>query len=200
MSFPYVHTVQYLQNPDDMVSRYGAFAKAAVLIVTTAMFISVSKEFQPKVHELHLSQQPLSNSGRHIVGVDTRDQNVRKYSCKRRTLRRPIALFSNMVILPHHHSFVIYLDIHLQWERNKSHRRRLFLMSLARQLIGIPEQAHSRAAQISRLEIFRLIAVARRRCVTCDWTRDLKTKFCCRQCVLSTLASFANVVNLNDVF
>ena len=116
-------------------------------------------------------------------GVDTLDQNVRKYSCKRRTLRWPMALFSNMVDIAAYNSFVIHLDVHPQWERRKSHRRRLFLIALARQLIGIPEQTEGQAVQVRRPEAAsRPVAVARRRCASCGWNRDRKTKFRCQKC------------------
>ena len=64
------------------------------------------------------------------AGVDTIDQLVGSYSCKRQTNRCPIALFSNLIDLSALNGFVIYTKINPQWNALKRSKRRLYLEAL----------------------------------------------------------------------
>lgn len=71
-------------------------------------------------------------------GVDTLDQMVHEYMCKRRTNRWPFAFFMNMLDVVGIAGYVIWTNLHSEWNSQKHEKRRLFLVSLAEGLI-IPQ-------------------------------------------------------------
>lgn len=74
-------------------------------------------------------------------GVDTLDQLVGNYTCKRRTNRWPMAVFSAIVDVSACNALVIFLECNENWPHaNKKKRRREFLKQLSHSLIG-PEIA-----------------------------------------------------------
>ena len=135
----------------------------------------------PEVSHVENKPQVILDYNAAKSGVDTMDQNVRKYSCKRRTLRWPMCLFYNILDIAAMNTFVIFRDLHPQWNANKPHRRRLFLILLARQLAKVLED------EIVRLPRDPVQAAAsqrtvhtRKRCHLCGWEKDRKTsKQCC---------------------
>jgi hypothetical protein len=83
--------------------------------------------------------QMILDYNRYKGGVDTLDQVVRAYSCKRRTRRWPMCLFYNLIDMAAYNSFVLFTHCNPTWNSSKSHKRRLFLTMLARELVRIPE-------------------------------------------------------------
>lgn len=72
-------------------------------------------------------------------GVDTLDQMVHAYSCKRKTNRWPAAFFMNLIDVCGVAAYVVWITLHPEWkETRKKTRRRLFLVELAESLI-IPQ-------------------------------------------------------------
>lgn len=69
-------------------------------------------------------------------GVDVLDQLIGTYSCKRRTNRWPMVLFSNMLDISAYNGFVIWTEIYPSWNNNKKYKRRLFLEDLGFALIN----------------------------------------------------------------
>lgn len=65
-------------------------------------------------------------------GVDTSDQMLRTYTCKRMTRRWPIAIFSNMLDISALNAYVIWMLINPGWNAGKSHKRRLFIEELGK--------------------------------------------------------------------
>ena len=113
-------------------------------------------------------------------GVDTLDQVVRAYSCKRRTRRWPMCLFFNMLDIASYNSYVIFISLHPGWNAGKSHRRRLFLIHLARLLINL-EDVPAMPSQVTA-EQSREFLVSRRRCKLCGNQNDRKTRMVCSTC------------------
>lgn len=74
-------------------------------------------------------------------GVDTLDKLVRTYTCKRTTRCWPMALFYNMLDIAAYNSLVIFLYKFLNWNKRKSHKRRIFLLELGQQLIETAEKS-----------------------------------------------------------
>ena len=110
-------------------------------------------------------------------GVDTLDQVVRKYSCKRRTLRWPMALFYNSLDIAAYNSYIVFLHMNPSWNQRKCHRRRLFLIQLARSLAGIPhEELDGILPQLQQLP------KSRGRCRLCGWEKDRKASVYCDSC------------------
>ena len=65
-------------------------------------------------------------------GVDTSDQMLRTYTCKRKTRRWPIAIFSNMLDISALNAYIIWTLINPDWNARKTHKRRLFLEELGK--------------------------------------------------------------------
>lgn len=65
-------------------------------------------------------------------GVDTMDQMLGTYTCKRATRRWPLALFYNMVDIAALASFIIYDELQTT---NLSDKRRSFIKALTIQLV-----------------------------------------------------------------
>ena len=57
------------------------------------------------------------------------------YSCKRMTARWPLVVFYNILDVSAYNSFVLWREIIPSWHQGKSHRRRLFLEELGRELV-----------------------------------------------------------------
>ena len=64
-------------------------------------------------------------------GVDTFDQMIGTYTCKRQTRRWPLIMWYNMLDVAALNAFVVFTDQHPEYESGKSHKRRLFLKELA---------------------------------------------------------------------
>ena len=65
-------------------------------------------------------------------GVDTSDQMLRTYTCKRMTRRWPIAIFSNMLDISALNAYIIWMLINPDWNAKKTHKRRLFIEELGK--------------------------------------------------------------------
>lgn len=71
--------------------------------------------------------------------VDTLDEMVGTYRCKRRVLRWPLALFENMLDISACNALVIFLANNPHWPHaNKKARRRYFLIEVGEALVSVP--------------------------------------------------------------
>jgi hypothetical protein len=70
------------------------------------------------------------------AGVDTIDQMTRTYSCKRKTRRLPLVVFY-MLDISAINAYVIWKALNPNWNSNKSHKRRLYLLHLGKELAGV---------------------------------------------------------------
>ena len=61
-------------------------------------------------------------------GVDAIDQRIGAYTVKSRSKCWHIPVFCNLVDIASYNAFVLYQQCFLNWNKNKSHRRRLFLI------------------------------------------------------------------------
>lgn len=68
-------------------------------------------------------------------GVDTLDQMVETYSTKRKSRRWPMVLFYNILDVSAVNAFIIWSHVNPQWNAKKTHRRRLFLKQLGKDLV-----------------------------------------------------------------
>ncbi|XP_077128955.1 26S proteasome non-ATPase regulatory subunit 14 isoform X1 [Ranitomeya variabilis] len=87
-------------------------------------------------------ERPEENQGDIILdynatkgAVDTLDQAIATYTCKRKTNRWPIILFYNILDISAYNAFVLWREIDPDWNRNKLHKRRLFLEELGKSLV-----------------------------------------------------------------
>lgn len=68
-------------------------------------------------------------------GVDTFDQMVRGYSCKRKSCRWPVALFYNTIDVGAMAAFRLFEDGNPDWHPRTADKRKAFLKELARDLL-----------------------------------------------------------------
>jgi len=112
-------------------------------------------------------------------GVDTLDQVVRCYSVKRKTNRWPFALFCNLVDMAAYNSFVLFTHLHPEYNRQASHRRRVFLVELASQLLPVQAAAVPAAGAVGGGGPMR---PGKRRCHLCARGIDRKVSQQCERC------------------
>lgn len=132
-------------------------------------------------------------------GVDSLDQMVHKYMCKRKTNRWPFAFFMNLLDVSSIASYVIWTNLHPEWNSNKHNKRHLFLISLSESLI-VPHMRRRSARGLSTTTttcISKFVEAeedsgkkrkcesgpnVKRRCYMCAKTKDRKQKQCCEKC------------------
>jgi hypothetical protein len=76
-------------------------------------------------------------------GVDSLDQLVHEYTCKRKTNRWPFAYLMNGLDICGVAAYVIWCSLNPDWNKNKLNKRRIFIMSLAEGLIKAQIQSRS---------------------------------------------------------
>ncbi|KAK7121548.1 hypothetical protein R3I93_022589 [Phoxinus phoxinus] len=69
-------------------------------------------------------------------GVDSLDQMVAAYTCKRKSNRWPMVVFSNMLDVSALNAFVLWSEINPAWNAGKKFRRRIFLEELGKALVS----------------------------------------------------------------
>lgn len=68
--------------------------------------------------------------------VDTLDEMVGTYRCKRKVMRWPLAAFQNMLDISAINAFIIYTELNPMWKyTQKLFRRRLFLIEIGKSLV-----------------------------------------------------------------
>jgi len=63
-------------------------------------------------------------------------QMVASYSCKRKTNRWPMVVFSTILDVSAVNDFVVWREVNPSWERGKNFKRRLFLEELGKALVS----------------------------------------------------------------
>lgn len=69
-------------------------------------------------------------------GVDLADKFVATYTCKRKTNRWPVALFSYMIDTSALNGLIIFSQLFPDWNNDVRHKRRLYLIELGQALIN----------------------------------------------------------------
>ncbi|CAH2009351.1 unnamed protein product [Acanthoscelides obtectus] len=67
--------------------------------------------------------------------VDTLDQLIGTYTCKKKTNRWPMVIFYNMIDTSAYNAFVLWTSINPNWNENKLTKRRLYLEELGKALV-----------------------------------------------------------------
>lgn len=85
-------------------------------------------------------------------GVDTLDKLVSNYSCRRKTNRWPIIVFSNILDISAYNAFVLFIKVNPTWKMNSFHKRRLFIEKLGMTLVTqqIEKRKHLPRARAAR--------------------------------------------------
>ncbi|XP_067248688.1 piggyBac transposable element-derived protein 4-like [Chanodichthys erythropterus] len=128
-------------------------------------------------------------------GVDNLDKMVASYSCKRKTNRWPMVVFSTILDVSAINAFVVWREINPSWERGKSTQRRIFLEQLGKALVSplMERRQHLPRAPASASILKRQWDSSnapgpstepqpkRTRCQVCPRAKDAKTD---KQCVI----------------
>ena len=112
-------------------------------------------------------------------GVDTADQMLRMYTVKRMTRRWPMAIYYNMVDISALNAFIVWMAINPEWEIKATHRRRIFLLQLGKELVGHAELTE---AEPRDQETTDEPAKKRQRCSFCPREKDEKSSVYCNKC------------------
>ncbi|XP_039537932.1 piggyBac transposable element-derived protein 4-like [Pimephales promelas] len=130
-------------------------------------------------------------------GVDNLDKMVACYSCKRKTNRWPMVVFSTILDVSAINAFVVWREVNPSWERGKSIKRRLFLEQLGKALVSPQMERRQRvprtpasAAILKRQQQHSSNEPGpstdplqkRKRCQVCPWAKDTKTDKQCTNC------------------
>lgn len=131
------------------------------------------------------------------AGVDTLDQLVGTYTCKRKTCRWPVALFSRMLDISAYNAFVIWIMINPEWKKNKHFRRRLFLEQLGFDLLVNEKQQRTNQQKIIQQQEkkkTKKINIKRARCHFCpNLSNSTKYNTKCKHCNLFVCKYHSNV-------
>ncbi|XP_054747560.1 piggyBac transposable element-derived protein 4-like [Anastrepha obliqua] len=113
-------------NNNIAMCSYMAKPKKPVIMLSTAHYRQSTdplKGFKP---------DQILDYNKFKAGVDTRDQMLTGYSCKRSTNRWPLSMSYNMLDIVGLASFIIYDELN---PAKQSDKRRSFIIELARQLV-----------------------------------------------------------------
>jgi len=103
------------------------------------------------------------------------DQMIRTYSCKRKTRRWPLVVFY-MLDISAINAYVIWKALNPNWNSNKSHKRRLYLLQLGKELAEVKRQSKR---QLRKQDKLPLNQQKKARCTICPYAKDRKTKTVC---------------------
>ena len=189
-----VHSTEFCFSKESriMLSSYVPKRNKAVIMIS-------SKHYDTGF-EVALPHKPdtIVDYNRTKSGVDTLDQLVKSYSCKRTTNRWPLVIFYYMIDIAAYNASVCFMD------RNPgtytgAQRRRKFLMDLSESLVLPLIQRRSSSTNFhmmhkdtrSKIEVFiprPIISVQaagtnpRRRCGKCPRDLDRKARRICSKC------------------
>ena len=123
---------------------------------------------------------------------------------KRKTNRWPFELFCNLVDLAAYNSFVFFTHVHPEYNRRACHRRRIFLVELATQLLPVQAVAPLAAAlvvpAVDAIGGSGPMRPRKRRCHLCARTVDQKVSQQCERCQSTVCNEHSHRVcaNCND--
>ena len=151
--------------------------------------------FEPKVDTSNEQRKPkvILTYNETKAGVDTMDKMTRTYSCKRKTRRWSLLVFYNMLDISAINANVIWKALNRNWNSNKSHKRRLCLLQLGKELAGVSEEAIQKRVEQTR-ETASEPPRKNVRCTICTSAKDRKTKTACSKCSKNVCQEHSNVM------
>lgn len=177
-----------LKNGRDRYSSFFAFQKDTTLVsyVPKKDKMVTLMSTQHHIDAIHLDRKDKKPD---IIlaynatkgAVDNLDKMTRTYSCKRKTKRWPMALFSNFLDIAAVNAFVVYMSVHPQYNSGKSHKRRIFIEELALSMIKDAVDQHLPPVIVSQ-ETSQSNVLKRKRCNRCPTTSDRKGSQRCSKC------------------
>lgn len=116
---------------DTTVVNYVPKKNKNVVLMSTLHRNKAISDMEKKKPQIILDQNNATKEP-----VDTLDQFVNTYTCKRKTNHWPMIVFYDMVDITAYNAFVLWTSINPGWNENKLTRRRLFLKELGKSLIS----------------------------------------------------------------
>ncbi|XP_070607652.1 piggyBac transposable element-derived protein 4-like, partial [Erythrolamprus reginae] len=184
----------YFSNETSIVSYVPKKNKQVILMSTMHHDDNISGR-PDKKPEMILSYNVTKGA------VDTLDQALSTYTCKRKTNRWPMIMFYNIIDVSAYNSFVLWSDIDPNWNKKRLHKRRLFLEELGMSLIqpylearkyqprceealAIMQatQQHAQEETNPTPSTSSTPSTKRRRCGLCPSSNDNKTNLTCINC------------------
>lgn len=191
---PVESTVFGFQN-DVMLASYVPKKNRAVIL------LSSFHHDDEVVHQNKQKPRIVLDYNKYKSGVDTLDQVVRCYNCRRKSNRWPFLLFCNMLDIAAYNAFILFLHVHPNYQIGASHRRRNFLIELAKSML--PSQSPPVVRTLPPVPSHTVGAIRPGRCQSCPRTRDKKTTHACGVCVASVSAKntcMCDVVRISENF
>ncbi|XP_061747885.1 piggyBac transposable element-derived protein 4-like [Nerophis ophidion] len=191
-----VHSTEFgFNNSLTIVSYVRKKAKAVVLLSTMHHDKVVDENSRKKKTEV------ITFYNKTKGGVDTTDQMVGTYTCKRQTQRWPMVLWYNIIDIATLNSYTFFTAQHPDFKSGITNARRIFLKELSKELVtphmrsrleGCPQlqtpiiEAMERCgvtkAKIQPQERSRQGQPKRKRCQICPSNKDRKVNNSCGKC------------------
>jgi hypothetical protein len=176
------------QNDVTMVSYVPKKSKAVLLLSTfhhDAEVAGENEKYKPKI---------ILDYNKYKAGVDTLDQLVRSYSCRRKCRRWPFTMFCNLLDIAAYNSYILFIALHPNYANRVSHKRRIFLQELAKSLLPPTLEIHP-LAPIQQLPAPGPIRPrGTTRCHVCPRNEDKKTRLVCSNCQKSVCKHHSKIV------
>ena len=139
---------------------------------------------QPEVDNTREDKKPIMilDYNKTKGGMDTADQLVRVYSCKRMSRRWPNIVFYNMLDISALNSYIIWMHLNPNFGEKKTHKRRLFLRQLASELIHKHDEPASKRKLDTTSSTSSEGQRKRARCSFCPRAEDKKVRDKCEKC------------------
>lgn len=140
-------------------------------------------------------------------GVDSLDQLVHAYMCKRRTNRWPFAFFMNGLDVSGVAAYVVWMNTHPNWNANKHFSRRLFIQSVSESLVQVHIERRSNLGLSTNIIMAKNIfdggisepthssskIITKRRCYICPYSKHRKQKQICNNCEQSVCNEHSDI-------
>lgn len=134
--------------------------------------------------------------------VDTVNQMCHQYSVRRSTKRWPLCVFYGMIDIATINALIVRNEKNSHWNKNKTHRRRLFLEELGKSLTAPLLDHRSKTSKFLHKDTRNALAIVgypvkqqpsegssgnftqskRKRCSLCDRSKDRKVRTICYNC------------------
>lgn len=178
------------QNNVSMVSYARKKNKCVILLSTMHHDASINDDAKRK-------PEIISHYNKTKGGVDIMDQMVSTYTCKRQSKRWPMTFFFNIIDVAALNAYIVFTKEHPNYNIGVTHKRRIFLKDLAKELVIPHMQRRSTNPNLRRSVrecMSRFIdicgppaahtsaTIKRKRCSVCPSSIDRKSTMICITC------------------
>ncbi|XP_069612129.1 piggyBac transposable element-derived protein 4-like isoform X3 [Ranitomeya imitator] len=123
-----VHSSMFYFTKDTTVVSYVPQKNKQVILMSTMHHDAKISERDDRKPDMILHYNATKGA------VDTLDQLVGTYTCKRKTNRWPMILFYYLIDVSAYNAFVLWREINPKWQEKKLHKQRLFIEELGKSL------------------------------------------------------------------